>query len=107
MSRTVCLQTAGCILADDMGLGKTLQGISLMWTLLQGGHESLGGVPLAHRIIIVCPTSLVSNWDSECIKWLNVGVGEAWLGFGADAAKLTDEHAEHIVAATCPPGVLV
>ncbi|KAK9862776.1 hypothetical protein WJX84_003791 [Apatococcus fuscideae] len=60
----------GCILADDMGLGKTLQGISLLWTLLGNGHEALGGDPIAKRIIIVCPTSLVSNWDSECSKWL-------------------------------------
>jgi DNA repair and recombination RAD54-like protein len=61
----------GCILADDMGLGKTLQGITLLWTLLNNGHEALGGAPLARRIIICCPTSLVSNWDSECTKWLN------------------------------------
>jgi DNA repair and recombination RAD54-like protein len=61
----------GCILADDMGLGKTLQGITLLWTLLNNGHEILGGAPLARRIIICCPTSLVSNWDSECTKWLN------------------------------------
>ena len=55
-----------------MGLGKTLQGIALLWTLLNCGHEELGGMPLARRVIICCPTSLVSNWDSECTKWLNV-----------------------------------
>ena len=60
----------GCILADDMGLGKTLQGIALLWTLLQQGAECLGGNPLAKRVIICCPTSLVSNWDQECTKWL-------------------------------------
>jgi hypothetical protein len=37
------------------------QGISLLWTLLQNGHELLGGVPLARRVIIVCPPSLVSR----------------------------------------------
>ena len=52
---------------------KTLQGITLLWTLLQNGHEELGGVPMAKRIIICCPTSLVSNWDSECTKWLKAG----------------------------------
>lgn len=62
----------GCILADDMGLGKTLQGITLLWTLLNHGHEELGSSPLAKRIVICCPTSLVSNWDTECSKWLNV-----------------------------------
>ena len=50
----------GCILADDMGLGKTLQGISLLWTLLTApGDPLLGGQPLARRVIICCPTSLV------------------------------------------------
>ena len=52
------------------GLGKTLQGIALLWTMLQCGHPSLGGTPMAKRVIICCPTSLVSNWDSECEKWL-------------------------------------
>ena len=52
------------------GCRKTLQGIALLWTLLQSGHEQLGGAPLAKRVIICCPTSLVSNWDSECTKWL-------------------------------------
>jgi DNA repair and recombination RAD54-like protein len=55
-----------------MGLGKTLQGISLLYTLLQTGHDLLGGSPLAQRVIIVCPTSLVSGWDNECVKWLKV-----------------------------------
>lgn len=56
---------------------KTLQGITLLWTLLQNGHELLGGEPMAKRIIICCPTSLVSNWDSECGKWLKVCT--AWV----------------------------
>jgi DNA repair and recombination RAD54-like protein len=52
------------------GLGKTLQGITLLWTLLCQGAAPLGGVPIAKRAIICCPTSLVSNWDQECSKWL-------------------------------------
>jgi DNA repair and recombination RAD54-like protein len=63
------------MLCDDMGLGKTLQGIALLWTLLSAGHEALGGVPLARRVIICCPTSLVSNWEAECVKWLEVRGG--------------------------------
>lgn len=55
-----------------MGLGKTLQGVALLWTLLRNGAPVLGGTPVVKRAIIVCPTSLVSNWDSECKKWLMV-----------------------------------
>eukprot|EP00976_Prorocentrum_cordatum_P112030 1195459-Prorocentrum_minimum.AAC.9 len=49
----------------SQGLGKTLQGITLLWTLLRQGF---GPEPIAKRVLIVCPTSLVSNWDAECDK---------------------------------------
>jgi DNA repair and recombination RAD54-like protein len=63
----------GTILADDMGLGKTLQTLALMWTLLRQGVQP--GVPTAKHVIVVCPTSLVKNWDNEVKKWLpNTGV---------------------------------
>lgn len=62
------LQHCGCILADDMGLGKTLQSVTLLWTLLQQGFE---GWPMVKRVVIVTPTSLVSNWESELQKWLH------------------------------------
>ncbi|XP_049935835.1 DNA repair and recombination protein RAD54 isoform X2 [Nymphaea colorata] len=58
----------GCILADDMGLGKTLQSITLLYTLLRQGFD---GKPLAKRVMIITPTSLVSNWESEIKKWLD------------------------------------
>ncbi|GLD99450.1 hypothetical protein PINS_up008169 [Pythium insidiosum] len=74
----------GCILADDMGLGKTLQSITLMYTLLQNsmppqgesaGERSGGAVdrnrPIIRRAVVVCPTSLVKNWDDEITKWLH------------------------------------
>lgn len=58
----------GCILADDMGLGKTLMSITLLWTLLnQGFTKSASAV---RKIVIVCPTSLVGNWDNELRKWI-------------------------------------
>lgn len=48
----------GGILADDMGLGKTLQVISL-----------LASEKSEKPSIIVCPTSLVYNWQSEIEKF--------------------------------------
>ena len=88
-----------------MGLGKTLQGIALLWTLLRAGNAALGGTPIAKRVIIVCPTSLVNNWDSECAKWLKVRGAAARPSGQADAmsamhfsvhapsAQLGEEHA--------------
>ncbi|KAH3862890.1 hypothetical protein DPMN_025865, partial [Dreissena polymorpha] len=60
----------GAILADDMGLGKTLQCISLIWTLLKQGPY--GGKPVAHKVLIVTPGSLVKNWHAEFKKWLGL-----------------------------------
>ncbi|XP_060591362.1 DNA repair and recombination protein RAD54B-like [Ruditapes philippinarum] len=58
----------GAILADDMGLGKTLQCISLIWTLYKQGPY--GGKPVAKRILVITPGSLVKNWHQEFKKWL-------------------------------------
>lgn len=62
---------SGCIMADEMGLGKTLQCITLMWTLLRQGPDCK---PTITKSIIVCPSSLVKNWEREFNKWLGVRV---------------------------------
>ncbi|KAJ8004937.1 hypothetical protein DPEC_G00141470 [Dallia pectoralis] len=58
----------GAILADEMGLGKTLQSVALTWTLLKQGLY--GGKPVAKRVLVVAPGSLVQNWGAEFKKWL-------------------------------------
>lgn len=58
----------GCILADDMGLGKTLMSITLLWTLLNQGFRR--GEPATKKVMVVCPTSLVGNWENEIMKWV-------------------------------------
>ena len=63
----------GCILADDMGLGKTLQSVCLIYTLLKTSIVP-SREPTCKRIIVVCPCSLVKNWDNEFVKWLGPGV---------------------------------
>ncbi len=58
------------ILADDMGLGKTLQVICLLLSLKE--EQDMQGPSL-----VVCPASLVYNWESEIQKFspsLRVGV---------------------------------
>lgn len=49
----------GVILADDMGLGKTVQTL----TLTQQLKEEMGGLPAP--ILLICPTSVVTNWEQE------------------------------------------
>ncbi|GBB91501.1 hypothetical protein RclHR1_18830001 [Rhizophagus clarus] len=60
--------TYGCIMADEMGLGKTLQCITLLWTLLKQSPEF--NKKTIEKCIIVCPSSLVTNWANELVKWL-------------------------------------
>lgn len=49
------------ILADDMGLGKTLQAL----TILQKAKEVDGPMPT----LVICPTSVVFNWEAEIQKF--------------------------------------
>jgi len=50
----------GC-LADDMGLGKTLQTLTLLLKEKKSGNK----IPS----LIVCPTSVVFNWENEVFKF--------------------------------------
>jgi superfamily II DNA or RNA helicase len=52
----------GGILADDMGLGKTVQALSF----LQHYYEEHEG---DMRALVVCPTTLIYNWENEIKKF--------------------------------------
>ena len=54
----------GGILADEMGLGKTLQ--TLAWMQSKRSLPEAQGKPC----LIVCPTSLVENWQDEAEKFV-------------------------------------
>lgn len=77
----------GCILADDMGLGKTLQSVTLIYTLLKTGITA-DQRPTAKRVIVVCPCSLVKNWDNEFVKWLGPGSVKTLALAEADRKKV-------------------
>lgn len=50
----------GGILADDMGLGKTLQAILYIASYVTGKNRKT-----KKPVLVVCPTSLVYNWQEE------------------------------------------
>ncbi|KAF9985759.1 helicase, partial [Mortierella antarctica] len=60
----------GAILADEMGLGKTLQTIALLWTLLKQSPYHGEETAVVKRALVVCPASLIMNWQKEFKKWL-------------------------------------
>ena len=51
----------GGILADDMGLGKTVQSLSF----LEYYKKEKGAI----RALVVCPTTLIYNWENEIKKF--------------------------------------
>jgi len=52
----------GSCMADDMGLGKTIQVISLLLKFQEENN-------LCKPALVVCPTTLVGNWQKECAKF--------------------------------------
>ena len=96
----------GALLADDMGLGKTVQVISAMRVLFN--HAKL------RTSMIVCPKSLIPNWERELRRWApELGIAiltppahireDAW-GVMAGRCHVLLTNYEQLRA---PPGVLV
>ena len=59
--RTLAAAGFGGILADEMGLGKTLQTIALFQALRDDGDRG--------PMLVVCPASLVFNWQEEFTRF--------------------------------------
>ena len=76
----------GGILADDMGLGKTVQVLSYLLAMKEGGQ--------CLPSLIVCPASLVLNWQEECQKFTPQLQSVAMDGDAAHRAALVDGWAQ-------------
>jgi hypothetical protein len=89
LATSAAVSRPGGLLADDMGLGKTLQAIAFMaWLQREAGAGRREAAP----ILIVAPTGLLGNWQSEITKHLD----DPWLGslarvFGGDLKRLREE----------------
>ena len=73
----------GGILADDMGLGKTVQVLSYLLAMKESGQT----LPS----LIVCPASLVLNWQEECKKFTPQLICVAVDGDAAHRAELAKQ----------------
>ncbi|GAB4824915.1 Swi5 complex subunit Swi2 [Ancistrocladus abbreviatus] len=71
----------GGILGDDMGLGKTIQAIAFL-AAVSGKDGESGDIGMKERkedvkkgpVLIICPTSVIHNWESEFSKWVTFAV---------------------------------
>lgn len=74
------------ILADDMGLGKTLQVITLLLSAKLESSEKL-------QSIVVCPSSLVYNWQSEINRFAPDLTSLCIMGNAVDRSSLIESAA--------------
>ncbi len=78
----------GGILADDMGLGKTLEVLSMLFAV-KNENEAKG---IRNRCsLIVCPASLVYNWQHEIKKFTPGLHSELAIGIKPDRERVTSE----------------
>jgi superfamily II DNA or RNA helicase len=79
----------GGILADDMGLGKTIQALCF----LQYIRETRGAL----RALVVCPTTLMYNWENEIRKFAPLLTYMIHHGSGRLRESLVDSKVEVII----------
>ena len=87
----------GGILADEMGLGKTVQTLALLQSLKEQAFSGVSDQPS----LIVCPTSVLRNWENE-VKKFTPGLRVLVL-HGADRREFfSDIEAYDLVLTTYP-----
>ena len=86
--RTLRHNGFGGILADDMGLGKTLQILSLLLSIKE---EALSKGEKSRCSLVVCPASLVYNWQHEIKRFTPELKCELAVGIKPDRVRVTSE----------------
>lgn len=56
------------VVADDVGLGKTIEAGLILWRLLHLG--------LIHRLLILCPASLVQQWQERLFEMFDIRMSQ-------------------------------
>ncbi|CBI21870.3 hypothetical protein VitviT2T_017675 [Vitis vinifera] len=89
----------GGVLGDDMGLGKTIQTIAFLAAMFGkdgecGDSTILKGNQMGKKgpVLIVCPTSVIHNWESEFSKWATFSVS---VYHGANRDLILDKLEAH------------
>lgn len=93
--RTLASNSLGGILADDMGLGKTLQAIVYIASCSLDNNE--------RPYLIVCPSSLVYNWQAEIEKFAPMLKTTIVLGSPEDRKSMIEDYKNVNVLITSYP----
>jgi non-specific serine/threonine protein kinase len=80
----------GGILADDMGLGKTIQALSY----LEHFYQENDGL----KALVVCPTTLIYNWENEIHKF--TPALSYYIHHGPTRIRNTEEFLKHNIIIT-------
>lgn len=78
----------GGILADDMGLGKTLQMLTFL-SACRGGTS-----------LVVCPASLVYNWENECRRFVPDMKVRTLVGSAEEREQIIAEYDKYDIVIT-------
>lgn len=99
--RTLDQYGFGGILADEMGLGKTLQVIAVLLAVKQEkGNGKTGNTGNTAVSLIVCPASLVYNWEEEIHRFAPELTVCAVVGAAADRRELIRQYEQYDVLVT-------
>ncbi|KAK6141101.1 hypothetical protein DH2020_025156 [Rehmannia glutinosa] len=87
----------GGVLGDDMGLGKTIQAIAFLAAVFGKSSEpdliSHKGKQIEKGpVLIICPSSVILNWESEFSKWSTFSVS---VYHGANRDLIIDKLKAH------------
>jgi hypothetical protein len=103
----------GCVIAHCMGSGKSLTTVSFVVTLLTDpylksirnpNHLSL---PLIHKVLIIAPVNVISNWSLEFGKWTPPSLMRLFNRYVIDASKKPTERYSELVKWNNTGGVLI
>ena len=75
----------GGVLADDMGLGKTIQTVAFLAAVLRSPRAN----PSPPPALVVCPMSVLDNWETELKRWGRMLPGASSAPRGSTANRAT------------------